>query len=106
MESIEHDADVVVVAERVALEHVGANEIGMAVAAEEGDEEIVVGVAEVSSGAIAGRGAVIGVALDEAGDAEHSGGGEVQPAEEVAEGWPGAQARNDERSGRALDHRE
>jgi hypothetical protein len=74
MKGIEHKLNGVVVLYVFAAGEMGAN-LGGIVEADEDDVEILLVVPEIGDGALGGRGAVVGIALDEAfGDGHERSG--------------------------------
>ena len=67
VEGIEGDLDPVVVAHMIARKKVGAYVLRIAIATDEGDVEIVAGVAEEGGGGFGDWRAVVGILLNEAG---------------------------------------
>jgi hypothetical protein len=70
-EGIEKERDLVIVAERVAGDHVRAHVFGVGIFADKGRVEGVVRVAEIGRGAVLWPAAIVRVALNEVRHAEH-----------------------------------
>jgi hypothetical protein len=71
VEGIEHDLDIVVIAQGIAGQHVRPEQARRLVFTDKRGEEVFAGVAQIGDGWLGDRPAVLGITLDEVADAEH-----------------------------------
>jgi hypothetical protein len=71
VEGVEHDLDIIVVSQRIAGQHVGADEAWRLVVTNESDKEVFPVVAQVGHSRFCCRPSVLGISLDEVADAQH-----------------------------------